>query len=59
MYIKGQKRSKDGRNNIFLRLGLPEIYDKPVLLNMPYIESEKIKMKDALTSAIGSVIQHK
>jgi len=59
MYIKGQKRSKDGRNNIFLRLGLPEIYDKPVLLNMPYIESEKIKMKDALTSAIGSVSHSK
>lgn len=52
MYIKGQRRSKDGRNNIFLRLGLPDIFDGPVSLDMPYIESEKTKMKKELTQVL-------
>jgi hypothetical protein len=52
MYIKGQRRSKDGRNNIFLRLGLPDIFDRPVSLDMPYIELEKKKMKDELTQVL-------
>jgi hypothetical protein len=55
MYVRGQKRSKDGRNNIFLRLGLPEIYHKPVKLNMPYIDSEKLKMKNALTLVLNEI----
>jgi hypothetical protein len=58
MYIKGQRRSKDGRNNIFHRFGLPEIYNKPVSLDMSYINSEKEKMKEALTSAIRTVSQY-
>lgn len=55
MYIKGQRRSKDGRNNIFLRLGLADIFHKPVALDMLYIESEKTKMKSSLTQALQAI----
>lgn len=41
MYIKGQKRSRDGRSNLFFRLGVDDIFDRPTTLNMAYIESEK------------------
>lgn len=58
MYIKGQRRSRDGRNNIFSRLGLHEIFNKPVVLDIPFIELEKKKMKDSLSLAINSVGQN-
>jgi hypothetical protein len=57
MYIKGQRRSRDNRNSIFLRLGLPDIYDQPVSLDMSYIEFEKNRMRDAIVSAIGLSLQ--
>ena len=44
MYIKHASRSNDTRNTLFSRIGLPEIYKKPVSLDMNYIESEKHKM---------------
>jgi hypothetical protein len=52
MYVKGQKRSKDGRSNIFFRLGLPDIYNKPVSLDFSYIESEKFEMMTALADVL-------
>jgi hypothetical protein len=45
MYIKGSKRSGDGRKNIFSRIGLGEIFEKPVKLDFDLIMKEKIKMK--------------
>ncbi|MCT4616230.1 MAG: polysaccharide pyruvyl transferase family protein [Marinifilaceae bacterium] len=48
MYIKGTKRSHDGRNNLFKRIGVSEIYDKPVALNFEYINKEKEKMVNFL-----------
>jgi hypothetical protein len=48
MYIKGGARSKDGRNNLFRRLGLKDIYTKPVLLDFDYIKTEKEKMVSKL-----------
>lgn len=44
MYIKGSKRSKDGRNNLFKRIGVSEIYEKPVKLDFEYINKEKEQM---------------
>lgn len=55
MYIKGQRRSRDGRNNIFLRLGLSDIFHKPVALDMLYIETEKNKMKSALIQVLQAI----
>ena len=55
MYIKGQRRSKDGRNNIFLRLGLHDIFERPVALDMSYIESEKKIMKNELADALHAI----
>jgi len=46
MYIKGSKRSNDGRNNLFKRIGVEDIYIKPKKLNFEYINQEKIKMID-------------
>ena len=48
MYIKGGKRSNDGRNTLFARLNLPDIYKRPVSLDFDYIECEKEKMKTEL-----------
>jgi hypothetical protein len=50
MYIKGGKRSRDGRNSIFSRLGLKDIYTKPVSLDFDYIKIEKHKMEAKLLS---------
>ena len=44
MYVKGSKRSHDGRNNLFKRIGVHKIYNKPVSLNFEYINQEKEKM---------------
>jgi hypothetical protein len=44
MYIKSNSRSKDGRNKLFLRLNLPEIYDKPISIDYAYIKNEKKTM---------------
>jgi hypothetical protein len=52
MYIKGSRRSNDGRSNLFLRLGLFDIFSKPVLLDMSYIEIEKDKMRKALIQSL-------
>jgi len=48
MYIKGSTRSADGRKNLFSRLGLEDIFEKPVKLNLNFIEQEKVKMEDFL-----------
>jgi hypothetical protein len=45
MYIKGSKRSADGRKNLFLRIGLNDIFKKPVSLDFNLINKEKEKMK--------------
>jgi len=45
MYIKGSKRSSDGRKNIFARIGLENIFNKPVKLDFTLINEEKIKME--------------
>lgn len=44
MYIKGSKRSHDGRNSLFNRIRVNEIYNKPVSLDFEYINMEKDKM---------------
>ena len=48
MYIKGTKRSHDGRNNLFKRIKADGIFERPVSLNFEYINSEKNKMIKAL-----------
>ena len=48
MYIKGSKRSRDGRNNLFNRILANTIFDKPTSLNFDYIEKEKDKMVNFL-----------
>ena len=53
MYIKGVKRSKDGRNSLFSRLGLKEIYTKPVSLDFDYIQIEKEKMTSKMISLVS------
>lgn len=45
MYIKGSKRSADGRNNLFSRIGLNDIFNKPVKLDFNLINNEKEKME--------------
>lgn len=54
MYVKGQRRSKDGRNNLFLRLGVPDIYHQPAMLDMEYIDNEKRRMKEVLAFQMSS-----
>lgn len=44
MYIKGSKRSSDGRNKLFSRLKLNDIYGKPVQLDFQYVNNEKMKV---------------
>jgi len=53
MYIKGSKRSHDGRNNLFKRIKVDRIYEKPTSLNFEYINSEKDKMEEYLMSKKG------
>lgn len=53
MYIKGARRSHDGRNNLFERLGVKGIFDRPVRLNADYISGEKQKMHDFLIEQLG------
>jgi hypothetical protein len=48
MYIKGSKRSHDGRNNLFKRIKADTIYEKPTSLDFNYINNEKEKMKQFL-----------
>ena len=48
MYIKGSKRSHDGRNNLFKRIKVNSIYKEPTSLDFEYINSEKDKMKTFL-----------
>lgn len=48
MYIKGSKRSHDGRNNLFKRIKADGIFEKPVSLNFEYINLEKHKMTETL-----------
>jgi hypothetical protein len=48
MYIKGSKRSCDGRNNLFKRIKAESIYKMPTSLNFQYINKEKKKMISAL-----------
>jgi len=45
MYIKGSKRSNDGRKNLFSRIGLSEIFNRPVKLDMKLIKKEKENME--------------
>ena len=48
MYIKGSIRSKDGRNNLFKRVGVDKIFEEPVMLDFDFINKEKDKMKSFL-----------
>jgi hypothetical protein len=48
MYIKGSKRSHDGRNNLFKRIKVDSIYEEPTSLDFDYINQEKEKMKTYL-----------
>lgn len=52
MYIKGSRRSHDGRNNLFKRIRAEGIYEKPTKLNFEYINKEKEKMLDFLKNNI-------
>ena len=55
MYIKGQRRSKDGRNNIFHRLRLSNIFKEPAALDMSYIDAEKKLMTSHLTDILKAI----
>ena len=44
MYIERNIRSRDNRKSLFIRLGLEDIFSKPVSLDFDYVESEKNKM---------------
>jgi len=48
MYIKGSKRSSDGRKSIFSRIGLDDIFERPVKLDFNFIKEEKNKMEQFL-----------
>ena len=48
MYVRSSKRSLDGRNNLFNRIGAGDIFDKPISLDFDYINSEKNKMENFL-----------
>jgi len=48
MYVKGSARSHDGRNNLFSRIGVKEIYNKQCKLDFSFINKEKVKMLDFL-----------
>ena len=48
MYIKNAKRSKDGRNKLFKRIGVENIYTKPSSLNFKYIKDQKKLMIEFL-----------
>jgi hypothetical protein len=48
MYIKGSKRSHDGRNNLFKRIKVNAIHEKPISLDFAYINEEKNKMVEYL-----------
>ncbi len=50
MYIKGSRRSADGRNNLFTRIGVDTIFSKPTKLNFSFIDQEKDKMLTFLES---------
>ena len=45
MYIKGSKRSHDGRNNLFKRIKADSIYTEPTSLNFEFIKKEKDDMR--------------
>lgn len=48
MYVKSSKRSMDGRNNLFNRIGAKDIFNKPVGLDFDYINFEKKEMEKFL-----------
>jgi hypothetical protein len=48
MYIKGSKRSNDGRKNLFSRIGMEDIFEKPMRLDLNFILKEKLKMEQFL-----------
>ena len=50
MYIKNAKRSKDGRNKLFKRIGIENIYEKPSTLDFNYINTHKNLMIEFLKS---------
>jgi hypothetical protein len=52
MYIKGSKRSHDGRNNLFKRIGVENIYLEPTGLDFDYINEEKHNMRKFLEKQI-------
>lgn len=52
MYVKHSSRSNDTRNSLFSRIGLPDIYSKPVSLDMDYIENEKKEMLEFMKTVI-------
>lgn len=49
MYIKTTKRSRDGRNLLFERLGVANIFNSPQRLNFDYICREKENMSEFLS----------
>ena len=53
MYIKGSKRSRDGRNNLFQRIKADNIYQEPTELDFEYINIEKNKMEKFLLEYIS------
>ena len=44
MYIKGSRRSRDGRKSLFNRIGLGDIFKHPVSLDFKFIEKEKMEI---------------
>jgi hypothetical protein len=53
MYIKGSHRSRDGRSNLFSRLGVADIFHNPMRLDLNYINMEKQKMLQQFRAVCG------
>lgn len=54
MYIPGSIRSHDNRRALFRRIGVPDIYDRPVQLGHQFIESEKESLVQFLSQQAGA-----
>jgi len=52
MYISHTKRSMDGRRNLLHRVGLSEIYERPVSLDFDLLSEEKLKIENFLKTNI-------
>ena len=52
MYFKLSSRSSDGRNRLFDKLGVSEIFHRPQKLNVNYIDDEKAKMATFLNGIL-------